>query len=88
MEARLAELSELVQATRERCRRLEQERGETSEREVEEKVPEDQGQPSLAPGDMSSMQAMRFSRVSQGIERRRRSGTDQDKEVESVAFDM
>lgn len=88
MEARLAELSELVQTTSERCRRLERERGETPDREVEEKVSEDQGQPSLAPGDMSSMQAIRFSRVSQGIGRRRRSGTDQDRERETAAFDM
>jgi hypothetical protein len=87
MEARLAELSELVQTISERCRRLERERGETSAREVEEKVSEDQGQPSLAPGDMSSMQAIRFSRVPQGIKRRRRSGTEHDREVESVAFD-
>lgn len=88
MEARLAELSELVQATTERCRRLEEDRGETSFREVEDKVSEVIGQPSLAPGDMSSMQAIRFSRVSRGIKRRRTLGMDRDKEVESVAFDM
>ncbi|GFZ45999.1 hypothetical protein JCM24511_03733 [Saitozyma sp. JCM 24511] len=88
MEARLAELSELVQATSERCRCLERERGETSEREVEEKVSEDQGQTSLAAADMSSMQAIRFSRVSQATKRRRRSGTDQDREQEAAAFDI